>query len=429
MSAPSAGPSPSAYPPPFNFDPSNASANDLAKYGFPSRPKGGAALATWSSAMHAYKAWVAPAFGKASPRQSHVVPSRSKRIRADAVESSNWAGYVAPSEYSPIFGSTFYATQCLESDNSGVTPALYSTDLLYILVIQTDGNLVEYQGSHVLWSSGTGGHPFGQYFACLLNDGNLIVETSGGSWLWQSGTGGHATANYRMVLQNDANAVIYSPSNAVLWADNASSPNAAFTDAISVWVVPSVTSPDPLCGSNCPTVAVWNGIGGNWSGSPGLIQAGTESTETTLVASQYYFWWEDYPLNSQVPVTSPSVNGGDTVYVDTHYLGGGSSSFFLEDETTGQATSFTVSTPDVDTSTADYIVEDPGCGSTLCPFADFQNPILTGSMTYNVNYTLNTEPNSPSTMVQGNVVAQPSSITSANNFTVTRENPSNPPWD
>ena len=93
---------------------------------------------------------------------------------------------------------------------------LMSANDQYVLVMQTDGNLVEYnQGrTHASWSSKTYGHPGA--FVVMQTDGNLVVYTAGrGRSLWSSGTFGNPGAYLR--LQTDGNVVIYSPGGRALW--------------------------------------------------------------------------------------------------------------------------------------------------------------------------------------------------------------------
>lgn len=83
----------------------------------------------------------------------------------------------------------------------------------YTLNMQTDGNLVEYHGSAVVWASGTPGQPGN--FLVMQTDGNLVVYSSSGAWRWQTTTVGHAGA--RLDLQTGGNVVVYSGATAV-WA-------------------------------------------------------------------------------------------------------------------------------------------------------------------------------------------------------------------
>jgi surface antigen len=91
----------------------------------------------------------------------------------------------------------------------------------YNLVMQTDGNLVEYFDGDALWASGTGGT--GNYLA-MQSDGNLVVYTSTGHALWSSKTGGHSPASYSLAMQSDANVVVYGPSGPV-WASSTTQPS------------------------------------------------------------------------------------------------------------------------------------------------------------------------------------------------------------
>ena len=90
-----------------------------------------------------------------------------------------------------------------------------SSNHLFVLAMQTDGNLVLYRRGYPLWASGTNGHA-GAY-AVMQTDGNLVVyPAGGGKALWSAGTVGHAGAY--AVVQSDGNLVIYSSGGKPLWA-------------------------------------------------------------------------------------------------------------------------------------------------------------------------------------------------------------------
>jgi hypothetical protein len=91
---------------------------------------------------------------------------------------------------------------------------LNSPDGHYHLVMQDDGNLVEYVGGRPLWATGTHGHPGA--FAAMQTDGNLVVYTPGGTPLWSSKTYGNPGAY--LVIRNDANLRVMSASGGALWS-------------------------------------------------------------------------------------------------------------------------------------------------------------------------------------------------------------------
>lgn len=110
-----------------------------------------------------------------------------------------------------------------------------STANTYLLIMQTDGNLVLYQvigtppesggtfTGFALWSTGTDANG-GETFS-VQTDGNLVVYNGDGSSVWSSGTTGLAAAN--LAVQNDGNLVLYSAQRAALWATG--------TDYRQVW--------------------------------------------------------------------------------------------------------------------------------------------------------------------------------------------------
>ncbi len=81
------------------------------------------------------------------------------------------------------------------------------------LVMQGDGNFVQYQGGVALWNTGTQGNPGA--FIVLQNDGNLVIYRSNGTAAWHTST--HGTAADTLVMQDDGNVVLYGPGGAVHW--------------------------------------------------------------------------------------------------------------------------------------------------------------------------------------------------------------------
>ena len=83
----------------------------------------------------------------------------------------------------------------------------------HVLVMQGDGNLVQYQAGVVLWASYTGGSSGA--WAVLQGDGNFVIYSSAGVALWSTGTWG--TAADALVMQDDGNIVLYGPGGQVFW--------------------------------------------------------------------------------------------------------------------------------------------------------------------------------------------------------------------
>ncbi len=102
---------------------------------------------------------------------------------------------------------TLLAGQVL-NPNDSVT----SCDQRFVMVMQTDGNLVLYQnGVGAIWASRTSSA--GSTIAAMQDDGNLVVYSAQGVPLWSSGTNGSVGA--RLVVQDDGNAVLYANGRAV----------------------------------------------------------------------------------------------------------------------------------------------------------------------------------------------------------------------
>lgn len=101
-----------------------------------------------------------------------------------------------------------------------VNQAVSSYDNRFHLVMQSDGNLVLYQGLQgqsmtALWSSGTWGTSGNR--AIMQDDGNFVLYDSSNNALWSSGTWDNPGAY--LAVQNDGNVVVYDNSTP-LWASN-----------------------------------------------------------------------------------------------------------------------------------------------------------------------------------------------------------------
>ncbi len=93
----------------------------------------------------------------------------------------------------------------------------------YTMVMQTDGNLVEYNSSgSAIWATDTAGTGSNDFLA-MQSDGNMVVYSASGSPLWQSGTYGIGEGTIYLALQGDSNVVLYDSSGAV-WATQSFAP-------------------------------------------------------------------------------------------------------------------------------------------------------------------------------------------------------------
>jgi hypothetical protein len=122
------------------------------------------------------------------------------------------AGLLTGQSAAQASSDTLSANQQLSANQS-----IVSSNGEYQLIMQGDGNLVEYFQGRALWDSGTQGHP-GAY-VIMQGDGNLVVYRPGGVAIWSSHTNGHSGAH--ATLQNDANLVVYGQGGNALWVNGA----------------------------------------------------------------------------------------------------------------------------------------------------------------------------------------------------------------
>ncbi len=217
-------------------------------------------------------------------------------------------------QFLPIAGSTFTdsgtgtvhaapspAGQTVLHPGDSLTPgqSITSPNGLYKLVMQSDGNVVAYDGASVLWASGT--NPAGAV-AVMQSDGNFVVYDGSNNPLWATETSGNPGAyltlgnagefgvlsvggsttlwapgrlfsghrllagqsvfspagRYRLTMQSDGNLVEYSQANVAVWASGTST-------AGSTAVVQSDGNVVVYDGSNTPLWA------SDTSGHPGAF--------------------------------------------------------------------------------------------------------------------------------------------------------------
>ncbi len=101
-----------------------------------------------------------------------------------------------------------HAGEYLDLDQS-----LWSTNGVYRLVLQADGNLVLYDDRGTLWASDTEGQRVDT--AIMQEDGNFVLQ-AGARAVWASGTDGYPGA--RLMVQDDGNVVVYAQGGDALWA-------------------------------------------------------------------------------------------------------------------------------------------------------------------------------------------------------------------
>jgi hypothetical protein len=105
---------------------------------------------------------------------------------------------------------------------------LVSSDGQYVLVMQGDGNLVEYApGNRPIWASGTNAR---DSVVRMQSDGNVVIIAPGNRPVWATGTNGNSGAT--LELQTDANLVVYAQGHAPRWASGSTQSGTTLGDRI-----------------------------------------------------------------------------------------------------------------------------------------------------------------------------------------------------
>jgi hypothetical protein len=132
-----------------------------------------------------------------------VATARTKRCQLSGLGCPSYGG---------VGNATFVGGSVLNAGNEiGVNQYLASPDGRFALLFQTDRNVVQY-GPSPLWWTGTGGSSATRLV--MQTDGNLVLY-NGTTLVWQAGTV-NSGAN-RLVVQSDGNVVLYTSSNTPVW--------------------------------------------------------------------------------------------------------------------------------------------------------------------------------------------------------------------
>src|SRR5690348_5280670 len=170
--------------------------------------------------------------------------------------------------------------------------------------------------------------------------------------------------------------VLHASSTSSNWAGYAVS-GGTFTDVKGTWVQPAVS----CAAAGSTYAAFWVGLGGTGDGNGGLEQTGTES-DCENGQPSYGAWYELLPdISVSVPVT---ISAGDTISAEVS-VDGTAATLALDDVTTGQTFTTTLTPSLLDTSSAEWIAEAPAeCFGSRClplQLANFGTVQFSGSTT------------------------------------------------
>lgn len=123
---------------------------------------------------------------------------------------------VATMPSNPLTNATPTSTNSLQKNAMLRTgQRIVSTNGLYRLELQGDGNLVTYSATGaVIWTANTQGK--GGTTLAMQGDGNLVLYTAAGSPVWASGTNGQAVAY--LILQDSGVLALVSPGGVTVWS-------------------------------------------------------------------------------------------------------------------------------------------------------------------------------------------------------------------
>ena len=161
------------------------------------------------------------------------------------------------------------------------------------------------------------------------------------------------------------------------------------TSASGSWIVPTVSG-----GMGTAYAAFWTGVDG--FNSPTVEQIGTLSQSSSSFSFRgsrttvaYYAWYEFYPSESIITITtatSPSgapatVKPGDSIFATVTYESGTTFALTINDKTEHWTFTTTGSQPGATESSAEWIAEAPSSSTGVLPLANF------GHVNFGSDYT------------------------------------------
>jgi hypothetical protein len=149
-------------------------------------------------------------------KQKNCVSEQNDRIK-DACSAASEALEATRARFSAIcsdkcdFGPSHFLSQTplAHGETLMEETALVSSNGLYRMVMQNDGNLVVYASTIPLWASNTQGQGQKPYRLLMQSDNNLVMFDAHNRHIWSTKTSNHGAAGGRLIVQDDGNCVIY----------------------------------------------------------------------------------------------------------------------------------------------------------------------------------------------------------------------------
>jgi hypothetical protein len=230
-------------------------------------------------------------------------------------------------------GAVFYAGQMLHvgqmlTFSNGVGAGTYS------LVMQSDGNLVEYaNGSHTIggtaytlsaqpvWDSGTYGTGSNNT-AVVQSDGNFVIYTASGKAVWASGTYGTGGSNH-LYLTGDGNIVIGTVTGSNVWQSSTGSVESTLFTGEMLHAGQSITSVDGTYTLTMQTdgnlvlyassgKAVWDSAASYGSGTQDTLVMQPDGNLVIYTASGKAVW-DSGTYGTGATAMTVALNGGVTI--------------------------------------------------------------------------------------------------------------------
>lgn len=141
-----------------------------------------------------------------------TIQSNSDLVGYSSVNTTQWVmGSYVGNPWPGVGNATYVGNQLTNGQQLHSNQYIMSNNGWFVLMMQPDGNLVEYNALGRIWDAATNNNP-GAWLG-VQSDGNVVIYSASGTALWSTGQQGIT----KLAVQDDENVVGYNSSGTATW--------------------------------------------------------------------------------------------------------------------------------------------------------------------------------------------------------------------
>lgn len=141
-----------------------------------------------------------------------TIQSNSDLVGYSSVNTTQWVmGSYVGNPWPGVGNATYVGNQLTNGQQLHSNQYIMSNNGWFVLMMQSDGNLVEYNTLGRIWDTATNNNP-GAWLG-VQSDGNVVIYSASGAALWSTGQQGIT----KLAVQDDENIVGYNSSGTATW--------------------------------------------------------------------------------------------------------------------------------------------------------------------------------------------------------------------